>query len=46
MDRWTIWDEELGSFLLTGDLKDKRDLINYIGQLEDMLERILKNAAN
>ena len=46
MDRWTVWDEELGSFLLTGDLKDRWDLINYIGQLEDELERIKENAAN
>ncbi len=40
MDRWTIWDEELGSFLLKSDIKiiDKWDLINYIGQLEDELE--------
>ena len=54
MDRWTIWDEELGSFLPTDNAKiaDSKvtyydiHLINYIGKLEDELERIKDNAAN
>lgn len=46
MDRWTVRNEESGNFLLTGDFKDKQDLINYIGHLEDILERILENATN
>ena len=54
MDRWTVWDEELGSFLPTknAEMTDSKvtyydiRLINYIGQLEDELERIKENAAN
>lgn len=41
MKRVTEWDEELGSFILTeeykGDKLSERDLINYIGKLEDVL---------
>ncbi len=41
MKRLTVWDEELGSFLYTDGVPanniDERDLINYIGVLEDKL---------
>ena len=41
MKRVTEWDEELGSFILTeeykGDKLSERDLINYIGKLENVL---------
>lgn len=40
--RLTIWDEELGSYILSNPDKynclDERDLINYIGSLENYIE--------
>jgi len=42
MDRMTEWNEELGSYLpIYINIKDNIDwdLINYIGQLEDKIER-------
>lgn len=42
--RLTIWDEELGSYILSNPEKynslDERDLINYIGSLEDNRKRL------
>ena len=39
--RMTVWDEELGSYLYAdsqvSDLLDHRDLMNYIGFLEDLI---------
>lgn len=56
MDRWTEWDEELGSFLPTRYAKIINPkinydihLINYIGILEDKIEelkRIMDNGVN
>ena len=40
--RLTTWDEELGSYILSNPDKynclDERDLINYIGSLENYIE--------
>ena len=40
--RLTEWDEELGSYILSNPDKfnclDERDLINYIGSLENYIE--------
>ncbi len=39
--RMTVWDEEMGSYLYAdsrvSDLLDHRDLLNYIGFLEDLI---------
>lgn len=40
--RLTVWDEELGSYILSDPNKynclDEQDLINYIGSLENYIE--------
>ena len=46
MKRITEWNEELGSFLLDekfkGEKLSERDLINYIGILENILNNLLE----
>lgn len=46
-DRWTYWDEELGSFILKDQDNEisRWDLINKIGELEEELNKV-KNGIN
>lgn len=52
MSRYTVWDEQLGSYFLSSFgreyIQNERDAINILGLIEDKLEKAeeIKNGIN